>query len=263
MRLALPALPAQPVCLLTKGCGQNLHTNQQSKSSNFPLSAPHFAQGVELLPDGTLAGTDGYIIRGGWRNRIATPLMQRAGVTILPVWNDTIPLHAGHTAKECTHFCSHGAYNLWVWQLWQLLQRTELPPVGADQEQLSSRAASMALAAEGRLGALSNSWLSSVHTGGASIISAATARDKARASEPQPAVWSFRLAAVPAALALLAARRGRLRCRMPAGLVARKAPPLWQVVALSWGTAAARTRRQLHSWLAQKRQRLDVRGQPM
>ena len=76
-------------------------------------------QDALLLHDGTLWGKNEHVKRGGWRNIIAEPLMRGAGMHYLAAWNEAIPLHDMHTPGECSHFCSPGGYNIWVWQLWQ------------------------------------------------------------------------------------------------------------------------------------------------
>lgn len=216
-------------------------------------------EGVELQPDGTLSGTDGYIVQGGWRNQIATPLMRRAGVAILSTWNDSIPLHAGHTAVECTHFCSRGAYGLWVWQLWQLLQRLESRPAGAERQQPASQAASWAVPAGGGAAAAHAGWLGGAEAGRTALSNAYMAHGKTRRDAPWLPVRRLHLAAVPAAAALLAAYKGHWRGRLPAGTLANKAPPLWRAAALCLGRAVAHPRRQLLGWLAWRRQQLALR----
>ena len=44
-------------------------------------------------------------------------------VQIHETWNDTIDLYDGHTSGECSHFCSPGGYNIWLWSFWRLLLR--------------------------------------------------------------------------------------------------------------------------------------------
>lgn len=94
-------------------------------------------QDVELQPDGSLAGDNAYVQGGGWRNKAATPLFEAAGMPIHHTWNDTVPLHGGHAAGECSDFCSPGAYGLHTWSLWSLLAELQRegrlpPPVAAD-----------------------------------------------------------------------------------------------------------------------------------
>ncbi|PSC74635.1 hypothetical protein C2E20_2257 [Micractinium conductrix] len=76
---------------------------------------------VTLQPDGSLSGGDGHVAAGGWRNKISTPIMQAAGVPIHYTWNNTAMMHDGHTAGECSHWCSPGAYSVSVWSLWRTI----------------------------------------------------------------------------------------------------------------------------------------------
>lgn len=78
-------------------------------------------QGVELLPDGRLNGTNTHVMAGGWRNIITNPIIAAAGMPVHATWNDTVPMYDGHTKSECSHFCSPGPYNVWIWSLWRLL----------------------------------------------------------------------------------------------------------------------------------------------
>eukprot|EP00887_Chlorella_sp_A99_P007455 scaffold2.g7455.t1 len=44
----------------------------------------------------------------------------------IKTWNETVPLWDGHVAEpqvECSHWCHPGAYNIYAWQLWELLER--------------------------------------------------------------------------------------------------------------------------------------------
>jgi hypothetical protein len=80
-------------------------------------------QGVELLPDGTLGGNNSHVRAGGWRNRITGPLFSGVGIPIHATWNDTIDTWDSHVGGDCTHFCSPGSYNIYVWSFWRLLLR--------------------------------------------------------------------------------------------------------------------------------------------
>ena len=82
-------------------------------------------QGVELLPDGRLNGTNGYVMAGGWRNRLSNPIIAAAGIPVHATWNTSVALFGGHLRAECTHWCSPGAHNIWVWSLWHTLVRLE------------------------------------------------------------------------------------------------------------------------------------------
>jgi hypothetical protein len=76
---------------------------------------------VQLLPDGSVGGSNRHVQAGGWRNQITTPLFRGVGVPIHGTWNDSLGMWAGHVGQDCTHFCSPGAYNVWVWSLWHTL----------------------------------------------------------------------------------------------------------------------------------------------
>ncbi|KAI7841260.1 hypothetical protein COHA_005033 [Chlorella ohadii] len=78
-------------------------------------------QNVTLQPDGTITGGNEHVARGGWRNIMTDPIMGAAGIPIHRTWNNTVMMHGGHTRGECTHWCSPGAYSVWVWSLWRTL----------------------------------------------------------------------------------------------------------------------------------------------
>ena len=59
---------------------------------------------VLLRQDGSLWGSNAGVVGGGWRNAIATPLLEAAGMEILRVWNESLPMHGLHEPGECTHF---------------------------------------------------------------------------------------------------------------------------------------------------------------
>jgi hypothetical protein len=96
-------------------------------------------QGAVLQADGSLRGRNIQMLRGGWLNSIAEPLIRKAGMHWLATWNETVPLFNMHRTGECTHYCSPGAYSVWVWRLWRLLLQLS---VGASvqKEQLESQA---------------------------------------------------------------------------------------------------------------------------
>jgi hypothetical protein len=73
-----------------------------------PLPGIHVeGEGRLALPDG---GRDRFgLLRGGWRNAAADSVMRRAGIPILPSYNESVWMHAFHrdngAGLECTHFC--------------------------------------------------------------------------------------------------------------------------------------------------------------
>ncbi|KAL4448513.1 hypothetical protein ABPG75_005732 [Micractinium tetrahymenae] len=83
---------------------------------------------VELQPDGNLTGNDTNVLAGGWRNIVSLPIWKASGIPISHTWNDTVVLHEGHTKPwDCTHFCSPGVYNIWIWSLWRSIADLKLP----------------------------------------------------------------------------------------------------------------------------------------
>ncbi len=43
------------------------------------------------------------VAEGGWRNKIALPVMRDLGIPIIHTWNQTVPMWQYHTDKDCTH----------------------------------------------------------------------------------------------------------------------------------------------------------------
>ena len=33
------------------------------------------------------------VLEGGWRNKLARPVMAALGIPVIPIWNQTVPLH--------------------------------------------------------------------------------------------------------------------------------------------------------------------------
>ena len=73
------------------------------------------------------------LMEGGWRNKLAAPVMDSLGIPVLATWNQSVPLwqwhhhynphwaHQGYGNGECTHSCHPSVYQLWVYQLYALL----------------------------------------------------------------------------------------------------------------------------------------------
>ncbi|KAK9868414.1 hypothetical protein WJX84_008112 [Apatococcus fuscideae] len=73
------------------------------------------------------------LTEGGWRNKLAAPVMDSLGIPVLATWNQSVPLwqwhhhynphwaHQGYGNGECTHSCHPSVYQLWVYQLYALL----------------------------------------------------------------------------------------------------------------------------------------------
>ena len=56
------------------------------------------------------------LVEGGWRNRIAGPVMQKLGIPVLAIWNQSLPLwdfhHNYQNKLDCTHMCHPSAYQV-------------------------------------------------------------------------------------------------------------------------------------------------------
>jgi hypothetical protein len=60
---------------------------------------------VALLPDNTLQSTDPameVVVRGGWRNRMTLPVIERLGIPIMHTWNQSVPLWEYHHGFQAT-----------------------------------------------------------------------------------------------------------------------------------------------------------------
>eukprot|EP00884_Botryococcus_braunii_P023107 jgi/Botrbrau1/9480/Bobra.0252s0098.2 len=66
------------------------------------------------------------VVAGGWRNRIALPVMEQLGIPIMHTWNTSLPIfHFHHNFQEkddCTHFCHPSPYQMWIWDMYKVLQ---------------------------------------------------------------------------------------------------------------------------------------------
>lgn len=55
----------------------------------------------------------GDILHGAWRNKLADPIMRKAGIPILSSFNETLPMADMHQNNghdhECTHYCHPSA----------------------------------------------------------------------------------------------------------------------------------------------------------
>ena len=53
--------------------------------------------GLVCSPANSLhAHVDQVVVEGGWRNKIATPVLEALGIPIMRTWNQTVPLHFLH-----------------------------------------------------------------------------------------------------------------------------------------------------------------------
>ena len=61
------------------------------------------------------------IVQGGFRNRIANPVMSSLGIPIVQTWNLSVPMweYYHHVARngDCTHSCHPSGYQVWLYQL--------------------------------------------------------------------------------------------------------------------------------------------------
>ena len=61
------------------------------------------------------------IVQGGFRNRIANPIISSLGMPIIQTWNLSVPLweYYHHVAEkgDCTHSCHPSGYQVWLYQL--------------------------------------------------------------------------------------------------------------------------------------------------
>ena len=62
------------------------------------------------------------IVEGGWRNKMARPVMEALGIPVLATWNESLPLwdyHHNYQSKlDCTHMCHPSAYQVWCSSSW-------------------------------------------------------------------------------------------------------------------------------------------------
>lgn len=62
---------------------------------------------------------DASILRGGWRNAAADPIMRAAGIPIVYSFNESLPMWDAHRensdGRECTHYCFPSAPEVRFW----------------------------------------------------------------------------------------------------------------------------------------------------
>ncbi|KAL4856502.1 Presequence protease 1 [Chlorella vulgaris] len=108
-------------------------------SGEYPGGQPPFQceplPGIRVEGEGRLALPDGGrdrfgLLRGGWRNAAADSVMRRAGIPILPSYNESVWMHAFHrdngAGLECTHFCHPSTPQTWVLALFKTLRDLRL-----------------------------------------------------------------------------------------------------------------------------------------
>ena len=56
------------------------------------------------------------LVEGGWRNRVMHGVMQRLGIPMVQIWNQSMPIwdfhHNFQTKDDCTHMCHPSAYQV-------------------------------------------------------------------------------------------------------------------------------------------------------
>ena len=63
------------------------------------------------------------VVRGGGLSNIAAaPAIPLLADAHLRTWNDSVPLWDSHLPGECTHWCSPGAYHMWLYKLNDVLR---------------------------------------------------------------------------------------------------------------------------------------------
>lgn len=92
---------------------------------------------VSLNPQGELHTKDealGVLTEGGWRNKLASPVMQKLSIPVMVTWNQSLPMwqwhhhynphwkFQGYGNGECTHSCHPSIYQLWIFQLYEILE---------------------------------------------------------------------------------------------------------------------------------------------
>ena len=64
---------------------------------------------------------------GGWYNIVAFKHMQEVEVPLLDAFHITLPMWQMHMKdKDCSHYCSPGAYEVWTYLLTDMLKATAL-----------------------------------------------------------------------------------------------------------------------------------------
>eukprot|EP00884_Botryococcus_braunii_P017743 jgi/Botrbrau1/4652/Bobra.33_2s0023.1 len=71
------------------------------------------------------------VAQGGWRNVAASAVMNRLGIPIMSIWNQSIPIwqfhhHLGKQAMhDCTQSCHPSVYEVWLYLLYDVLKREQ------------------------------------------------------------------------------------------------------------------------------------------
>ena len=106
------------------------HFATPSGEFGLRLAVPYVCKplNVSLQDDNTLLpqpGCDAAVaqdnVEGGFRNRIANPIVASLGIPIVHTWNFSVPMweYYHHVAKDgdCTHSCHPSGYQVWLYQL--------------------------------------------------------------------------------------------------------------------------------------------------
>lgn len=115
-------------CVPEKGCWAPQHS--------YPFVCQAIAN-VSLDAAGAVHahGPDQEILtRGGWRNEIANPIMASYSIPVMHTWNQSLELwqfhHHYQAGNDCTHSCHPGPYQLWIYDLYKVLQDLHAHPDG-------------------------------------------------------------------------------------------------------------------------------------
>eukprot|EP00884_Botryococcus_braunii_P012833 jgi/Botrbrau1/21550/Bobra.174_2s0051.1 len=102
----------------------------------MPIGLNLTEDAIRLLPDGSLSSARSdlqVVLEGGWRNKVATPIMESLGIPIMHTWNQSLPLwwtknHYNpkcglddYWCGDCTHACHPSMYQIWMYHLYDVL----------------------------------------------------------------------------------------------------------------------------------------------
>jgi hypothetical protein len=69
---------------------------------------------------------DPVVRAGGLSNIAAAPAIPQLADAHLRTWNDSVPLWDSHLLEDCTHWCSPGTYQMWLYKLNDVLRDSDL-----------------------------------------------------------------------------------------------------------------------------------------
>lgn len=96
---------------------------------HFATPAGSYAGGskpFKCRPLEAWARGDPLVRAGGLFNIVAAPAISLLADAHLRTWNDSVPLWDSHVPGECTHWCSPGTYQMWLYKLNELLREAGL-----------------------------------------------------------------------------------------------------------------------------------------